>query len=42
VHPPSKPRVNIPFRNMPDFFKAFDVQPGDPMRNPDKEVVKIW
>ena len=42
VHPPSKPRVILPLRNMPDFFNAFDVKPGDAMRNADKDVVKIW
>lgn len=42
VHPPSKPRVILPLKNMPAFFEAFDVKPGDPMRNPDKDVIKIW
>jgi putative endopeptidase len=42
VHPPSKPRVILPLKNMPAFFEAFDVKPGDPMRNADKDVVKIW
>ncbi len=42
VHPPSKPRVIIPLRNIPDFFNAFDVKPGDTMRNADKDVIKIW
>ena len=42
VHSPAKARVVASFRNLPDFFEAFDIKPGDPMRNADKDVVKIW
>ena len=42
VHSPAKERVNGPLMNVPAFFKAFDVKPGDPMRNPDDKIVKIW
>ena len=41
-HAPAKSRVNVPFKNLPFFFDAFGVQPGDPMRNADKDIVKIW
>jgi putative endopeptidase len=42
VHSPSVQRVIGPLQNLPEFFKAFDVKPGDPMRNPDDKIVKIW
>ncbi|MCL6099705.1 MAG: M13 family metallopeptidase [Bacteroidetes bacterium] len=42
VHSPSEQRVNGPLMNLPEFFQAFDVKPGDPMRNPDDKLVKIW
>jgi len=42
VHSPAKARVNQPFKNLPDFFSAFDVKPGDPMRLNEKDIVKIW
>jgi len=41
-HSPSKQRVNGPLMNIPEFFQAFDVKPGDPMRSPDDKIVKIW
>lgn len=41
-HSPGKYRVNGPFSNMPEFWKAFNVKEGDPMRNPPDKVVKIW
>ena len=25
-----------------EMYKAFNVKPGDPMRNPDDKLVKIW
>jgi putative endopeptidase len=34
--------VNGPLLNMPEFFNAFDVKPGDKMRNPEDKIVKIW
>ncbi|MCX6169699.1 MAG: M13 family metallopeptidase [Ignavibacteriales bacterium] len=42
VHSPSEQRVIGPLQNLPEFFKAFDVKPGDPMRSPDDKIVKIW
>jgi putative endopeptidase len=40
VHSPGQWRVLGPLSNMPEFFEAFDVKPGDPMRN--EKLVKIW
>ncbi len=42
VHSPAVQRVNGPLMTMPQFFEAYDVQPGDPMRIPDDKIVKIW
>lgn len=42
VHSPAKFRVNGPLSDMPQFYKAFDVQKGDAMWRPDSERVKIW
>jgi len=42
VHSPARFRVLGPLMNLPEFFQAFDVKPGDPMRNPDEKIVKIW
>jgi putative endopeptidase len=42
VHSPSAQRVNGPLMNLPEFFNAFDVKPGDKMRNSDENMVKIW
>lgn len=41
-HSPGMYRVNGPLMNCPEFFEAFDVQEGDPMRNPAGKVAKIW
>jgi putative endopeptidase len=41
-HAPNKSRVNCPLSNMPEFWEAFNVQPGDPMRRSEKDLVKIW
>jgi len=41
-HSPNKFRVNGPVSNMPEFWEAFRVRPGDPMRRADKDLVKIW
>jgi putative endopeptidase len=40
VHSPGKWRVVGPLANMPEFFEAFDVKPGDPMRR--ENPIKIW
>lgn len=41
-HSPGMYRVNGPLKNCPEFFEAFDVKEGDPMRNPANKVAKIW
>lgn len=42
VHSLAENRVNITIRNFPFFFKAFDIQEGDPMWRPESERVNIW
>jgi len=42
VHSPEFLRVNGPLANVPEFYKAFDVKPGDPMYLPESQRVKIW
>ncbi len=42
VHSPNFLRVNGPVANVPEFYKAFNVKPGDPMYMPDSLRVKIW
>jgi putative endopeptidase len=42
VHSPSFLRVNGPVSNMPEFYKAFSVKPGDKMYRSDETRVKIW
>lgn len=41
-HSPGMFRVNGPLMNCPEFFEAFNVQEGDPMRNSEKKVARIW
>lgn len=41
-HSPGKYRVLGPLSNMPEFFSAFGVQEGDPMRRPADKICKIW
>ena len=41
-HSPSKPRVNIPFSNINEFYGAFSVKRGDGMFMPEKDRVAIW
>ncbi len=41
-HSPGKYRVNGTLSNMPEFFEAFDVKEGDPMRQPADKIAKIW
>ncbi len=41
-HAPAKERVNGPMVNIPDFYEAFNVKPGDLMWRPDSLRVKIW
>ena len=42
VHSPAKYRVNGPFPNVPEFYEAFDIKPGDKMYLPENERVKLW
>jgi putative endopeptidase len=42
VHAPARERVNGPVSNIPDFYEAFGVKPGDAMFMPDSVRVKIW
>ena len=41
-HSPEMFRVNGPLSNMPEFYKAFNVKPGDKMYKPEDQRVKIW
>jgi putative endopeptidase len=42
VHAPQFLRVNGPLADVPEFYRAFNVRPGDPMYRPDSLRVKIW
>ena len=42
VHAPAKERVNGPMANVPAFYEAFNVKPGDKMYRPDSLRVNIW
>jgi putative endopeptidase len=42
VHAPAFLRVNGPLADVPEFYAAFNVKPGDPMYRPDSLRVKIW
>ncbi|MFT6330579.1 MAG: putative endopeptidase, partial [Bermanella sp.] len=39
---PSPFRANGSVRNVPEFYKAFDVSEGDALYLPPEERVKIW
>ncbi|GAB3928339.1 M13 family metallopeptidase [Mucilaginibacter myungsuensis] len=41
-HSPEMYRVNGPLSNMPEFYKAFGVKPGDKLYREEKDRVKIW
>jgi len=41
-HSPAVFRVNGPLSNMPEFFEAFSVPAGAPMRRADKDRPTIW
>ncbi|WP_324678959.1 M13 family metallopeptidase [Hymenobacter sp. GOD-10R] len=42
VHSPANLRVNGPFADVPAFYQAFGVQPGQKLYRPDSARVKIW
>ncbi len=42
VHAPAKYRVNGPFPNVPEFYDAFGIKPGDKMYIPDSMRVHLW
>ncbi|HUI10087.1 MAG TPA: M13 family metallopeptidase [Bacteroidota bacterium] len=42
VHAPQFLRVNGPLANVPAFYRAFGLKPGDPMERPDSLRVSIW
>ncbi|WP_276132096.1 M13 family metallopeptidase [Polluticoccus soli] len=41
-HSPNLWRCNGPLSNMPEFYQAFNVQPGDKMYRPDSLRAKVW
>lgn len=41
-HSPGKYRVNGPLMNTPEFFKAFAIKEGSPMRKSKEEIAEIW
>ncbi len=42
VHAPEFLRVNGPLANIPEFYQAFGIKPGDPMWRTDDIRVTIW
>jgi putative endopeptidase len=42
VHSPAQFRINGPLMNIPEFYKAFNVKPGNKMYLPKSERVVIW
>ncbi|HVM89378.1 MAG TPA: M13 family metallopeptidase [Puia sp.] len=42
VHSPAKERVNGPVVNVPEFYEAFNIKPGDKMYRADSLRVNIW
>lgn len=41
-HSPNLWRANGPLSNMPEFYEAFDVKPGDKMYRLENERAKVW
>jgi putative endopeptidase len=41
-HSPGMYRVNGPLKNCPEFFEAFQLKEGDPMRNAEGKLSRIW
>lgn len=42
VHAPAKWRVNGPLANVPEFYEAFGVKPGQPMWRSPEQRVTVW
>ncbi len=42
VHSPAKYRVNGPFPNVPEFYEAFGIKPGDKMYIAENMRVHLW
>ena len=42
VHAPDMLRGNMPLGNIPEFYTAFDVKPGDKLYVAPDQRVKIW
>jgi putative endopeptidase len=42
VHSPPMWRTNGPLSNVPEFYEAFAVKPGQPMYRPEPDRVHIW
>ncbi|OPG87753.1 M13 family metallopeptidase [Limosilactobacillus reuteri] len=42
VHAPQKLRANIQAENLDDFYRAFDIKPGDEMYRAPEDRVHIW
>ena len=42
AYAPSRERLNGVDMNLPEFYEAFDVKPGDRMYRPESTRVKIW
>ena len=42
VHSPAQYRVNGPMADVPEFYQAFGVKPGQKLYRPDSARVKIW
>ena len=42
VHAPAFLRVNGPLANIPEFYAAFGIKPGDAMYRGDDVRVTIW
>jgi putative endopeptidase len=42
VHSPAKYRVNGPFSDIDEFYKTYNVKPGDKMYRADSVRVRIW
>ncbi len=42
VHAPAQYRINGPLANIPEFYKTFNIKPGDAMHQPDSLRVVIW